>query len=75
MSPLVPLGLSFGVALTMGDSAKRVVFEAVKVSKLEEVSYEMQRTGKILNEASWARLLARPARATCAHSHHQAMLG
>ena len=41
MSPLVSLGLSSGVAVSMGEAAKRVGFEAVKVSKLEEASYKM----------------------------------
>ena len=41
MSPLVSLWLSSGVAVTMVEAAKRVVFDRVKVSKLEEVSYEM----------------------------------
>ena len=33
--------LSSAVAVTMVEAAKRVVFDRVKVSKLEEVSYEM----------------------------------
>ena len=41
MYPLVSLWLSFGVAVTMVEAAKRVVFDRVKVSKLEEASYEM----------------------------------
>ena len=41
MSPLVSLCLSSDVAVTMVEAAKRVVFDRVKVSKLEEVSYEM----------------------------------
>ena len=35
------LWLSSGVAMSMGEAAKRVGFEAVKVSKLMEASYEM----------------------------------
>ena len=35
------LWLSSGVAVSMGEAAKRVVFDGVKVSKLEEVSYQM----------------------------------
>ena len=35
------LCFSSGVAVTMVEAAKRVVFDRVKVSKLEEVSYEM----------------------------------
>ena len=41
MSPLVSLWLSSDVAVTMVEAAKRVVFDRVHVSKLEEVSYEM----------------------------------
>ena len=32
---------SSAIAVTMVEAAKRVVFDRVKVSKLEEVSYEM----------------------------------
>ena len=35
------LWLSSGVAISMGKTAKRVVFDGVRWSKLEEVSYKM----------------------------------
>ena len=41
MSPLVSLWLSSGVAVSMVEAPKRVVVDRVKVSKLEEISYEM----------------------------------
>ena len=41
MFALVSLELSSGLAVSLGEAAKRFVFEAVTGSKLEEVSYEM----------------------------------
>ena len=41
MFPLVSLGLSSSVAVSMGEAAKRVIFEAIKVSYVKGVSYEM----------------------------------